>query len=83
MQENDADPNELVKAMGTTLISDESEILAIVKQVLDNNPQSIIDYKNGKDRAVGFLVGQVMKLTQGKANPALTNKLIVQELKER
>ncbi len=83
MQENDADPNELVKAMGTTLISDESEILVIVKQVLDNNPQSIIDYKNGKDRAVGFLVGQVMKLTQGKANPALTNKLIVQELKER
>lgn len=83
MQENDADPNELVKAMGTTLISNESEILAIVKQVLDNNPQSIIDYKNGKDRAVGFLVGQVMKLTQGKANPALTNKLIVQELKER
>ena len=83
MQENDADPNELVKAMGTTLISDESEILEIVKQVLDNNPQSIIDYKNGKDRAVGFLVGQVMKLTQGKANPALTNKLIVQELKER
>lgn len=83
MQENDADPNELVKVMGTTLISNESEILAIVKQVLDNNPQSIIDYKNGKDRAVGFLVGQVMKLTQGKANPALTNKLIAQELKER
>lgn len=83
MQENDEDPAKLVKDMGTSLMSDEGELLSIIKQVLDNNPQSIIDYKNGKDRAVGFLVGQVMKLTQGKANPAMTNQLIVKELKER
>ena len=83
MRKDDADPNSLVKEMGTTLLSDERALLEIIKQVLDNNPQSIVDYKNGKDRAVGFLVGQVMKLTQGKANPALTNQLIVKELKER
>ncbi len=83
MRKDDADPATLVKEMGTTLLSDEGALLEIIKQVLDNNPQSIVDYKNGKDRAVGFLVGQVMKLTQGKANPALTNQLIVKELKER
>ncbi len=83
MRKDDTDPATLVKEMGTTLLSDEGALLEIIKQVLDNNPQSIVDYKNGKDRAVGFLVGQVMKLTQGKANPALTNQLIVKELKER
>ena len=74
---------ELVKKMGATQISDESAIIALVNEVIEANPQSIIDYKNGKDRAVGFLVGQVMKKSQGKANPAITNKLIVEELKRR
>ena len=83
MQENDADPNSLVKEMGTTLISDEGELLPIINKILDENPQLIVDYKNGKDRAVGFIVGQVMKITHGKANPALTNKLIVKELNNR
>ena len=83
MLENDDDPNKLVKDMGTTLLSDEGEIQKIINQVLEENPQSIIDYKNGKDRAVGFLVGQVMKSSHGKANPAITNRLIVEELKRR
>ena len=83
MLENDDDPNKLVKDMGTTLLSDEGEIQKIINQVLEENPQSIIDYKNGKDRAVGFLVGQVMKISHGKANPAITNRLIVEELKRR
>ena len=83
MVNNGGSPKELVKKMGATQISDESAILALVNEVIDSNPQSIIDYKNGKDRAVGFLVGQVMKKSQGKANPAITNKLIVEELKRR
>ena len=83
MLENDDDPNKLVKDIGTTLLSDEGEIQKIINQVLEENPQSIIDYKNGKDRAVGFLVGQVMKISHGKANPAITNRLIVEELKRR
>ena len=83
MQENNEDPEKIMSSMGTSLISDEASLLAIVKETLDANPQSIVDYKNGKDRAVGFLVGQIMKKTQGKANPAMTNKLIVEELKRR
>ena len=55
----------------------------MINTVLDANPQSIEDYKNGKDRAVGFLVGQVMKQSHGQANPGITNKLIVSLLKER
>ncbi|MBR0295382.1 MAG: Asp-tRNA(Asn)/Glu-tRNA(Gln) amidotransferase subunit GatB [Bacilli bacterium] len=79
----DESPNELMKKMGTSMISDEEAIKAMVNEVIDANPQSVIDYKNGKDRAVGFLVGQIMKKSQGKVNPALTNKLVVEELKRR
>ena len=49
----------------------------------NQNEQSVIDYKAGKDRALGFMVGQVMKASKGKANPALTSKLILEEIKKR
>jgi Asp-tRNAAsn/Glu-tRNAGln amidotransferase B subunit (PET112 homolog) len=74
---------DVVKEQGMEQVSDESVIVGFVQEVLLNNPQSIEDYKNGKDRAVGFLVGQVMKLSKGQANPAMTNKLIVEELMKR
>ncbi|EAC6939134.1 hypothetical protein ACR84_14335, partial [Listeria monocytogenes] len=45
--------------------------------------QSIVDFKNGKDRAVGFLVGQVMKATKGQANPPMVNKLLLEEMNKR
>lgn len=64
-------------------ISDEETILQFVNEVLDNNPQSINDYLDGKDRALGYLVGQVMKLSKGKVNPSLSSKLLVSELKKR
>ncbi|OCN04739.1 aspartyl/glutamyl-tRNA amidotransferase subunit B [Erysipelotrichaceae bacterium MTC7] len=73
----------VVKEKGMEQLSDPNAILDLVKQVLDANPQSIEDFKNGKDRAVGFLVGQVMKLSKGQANPGLTNKLLVEELNKR
>ncbi|MNJ77805.1 Aspartyl/glutamyl-tRNA(Asn/Gln) amidotransferase subunit B [compost metagenome] len=63
-------------------ISDEGAILAIVKEVVANNPASVQDYKAGKDKAIGFLVGQVMKQSKGKANPGLVNKLLVEVLKD-
>ena len=78
---NNAKPKDLMKEESVSLLNDEEEILRIIKQLLDENPKIIQDYQNGKDRAVGFLVGQVMKLTQGKANPALTNKLVISALK--
>ena len=76
-------PSKIAGELNMTQLSDEGAIKALVLQVLDEYPQSIEDYKNGKDRAVGFLVGMVMKKSQGKANPALTNKMIVEELKKR
>lgn len=61
-------------------MSDESALEKIVDQVLEANPQSIIDYKAGKDRAFGFLVGSVMKQTRGKATPEIVNKLLRKKL---
>ena len=61
-------------------LSDPAQLLPIIQDVLANNAQSIEDFKNGKDRAVGFLVGQIMKQTKGKANPGIVNQLLQQEL---
>lgn len=83
MLKNPISPKELLAKSGTSLISDEETLKGIINEVLAANEQSIIDFKNGKDRALGFLVGQVMKKTQSKANPALANKLLVEELKRR
>jgi aspartyl-tRNA(Asn)/glutamyl-tRNA(Gln) amidotransferase subunit B len=77
------DPKQVAQEKGMKQLSDSSALIALINQVLDEQPQSITDYKNGKDRAVGFLVGQVMKQSKGQANPAMTNKLIVEELKKR
>ena len=64
--ENPKDPEEIVKEKGWIQISDEGAIKQVVMKILENNPQSISDYKAGKDRALGFLVGQAMKETKGK-----------------
>lgn len=72
--------NEIVKEKGLLQISDEGAIKEIVQRVVDNNPQSILDYKAGRDRALGFLVGQVMKESKGKANPGIVNKMLLEIL---
>jgi aspartyl-tRNA(Asn)/glutamyl-tRNA(Gln) amidotransferase subunit B len=74
-------PGQIVEEQGLVQISDEGAILAIVEKVVAANPQSVADYKAGKEKAVGFLVGQVMKESKGKANPGLVNHLIVEQLK--
>ena len=71
---------EIVKEKGWIQISDEGEIKEIVEQIIKDNPQSVSDYKAGKDRALGFLVGQAMKETKGQANPQMLNKLFLEEL---
>lgn len=83
MMETGKDPEVIVKEKGLVQISDEGTLRKIVDEVLDKNPQSIEDFKAGKDRAVGFLVGQVMKATKGKANPQLVNQLIQEGLTQR
>ena len=60
--------------------SDENAIKEVVLKILENNPQSIADYKAGKQKALGFLVGQAMKETRGKANPQMLNKMFIEEL---
>ena len=78
--ENPKDPEEIIKEKGWIQISDEGAIKEVVMKILENNPQSIADFKAGKDRALGFLVGQAMKETKGKANPQMLNKLFLEEL---
>ncbi|MDP4086921.1 MAG: Asp-tRNA(Asn)/Glu-tRNA(Gln) amidotransferase subunit GatB [Bacillota bacterium] len=81
--ENGGNPEQIVKEKGLVQISDEGALLKIVTEVLDANPQSIEDYKNGKSKAVGFLVGQLMKATKGQANPQMVNKLLLDEIQKR
>lgn len=81
MFETGKKPLDIIKEKGLIQISDTGEIEKIVDKIISENPQSIEDYKNGKDRALGFLVGQVMKASRGKANPQLANKMILEKLK--
>ena len=80
--ENPRDPEVIIKENGWIQISDEGAIKEVVLKVLEENPQSIADYKGGKDKALGFLVGQAMKATKGKANPGMLNKMFIEELKK-
>jgi aspartyl-tRNA(Asn)/glutamyl-tRNA(Gln) amidotransferase subunit B len=72
--------SEIVKERGLEQISDESEIEGIVKKIIDENSKSVEDYRNGKEKAIKYLVGQVMKATKGKANPQVVNELLKQIL---
>ncbi|ENI9879457.1 Asp-tRNA(Asn)/Glu-tRNA(Gln) amidotransferase subunit GatB [Listeria monocytogenes] len=83
LAQNGGDAEQVVKDKGLVQISDEGALRTIISEILDNNEQSIVDFKNGKDRAVGFLVGQVMKATKGQANPPMVNKLLLEEMNKR
>ncbi|MBP2644824.1 MAG: gatB [Firmicutes bacterium] len=74
------DADTVVKEEGLVQISNEGEIVAIVERILAANPQSVADFKAGKERAIGFLVGQVMKETKGRANPEVVNKLLKEHM---
>jgi aspartyl-tRNA(Asn)/glutamyl-tRNA(Gln) amidotransferase subunit B len=73
-------PEDVLKETGMTMISDISEIDTIVREVIKENPELVEQIKSGKDRAIGFLVGQVMKKSKGQANPAIVNKLIKEQI---
>ena len=74
-------PAEIVKDKGLEQVSDDKEILKIIEKVLGDNQDKVKDFLSGKDKLFGFFVGQVMKMTQGKANPAIVNKLLKENLK--
>jgi len=80
MFETGKDPGAIVEEKGLVQISDEAAIQGIIDEVIADNPKSVQDYKAGKKKAMGFLVGQVMKATKGKANPQVVNKILQEKL---
>lgn len=77
---NDGDPEKIAEARNLLQVSDEGAIAEIVSKVLEDNPKAADDLKNGEMKAIGFLVGQIMKASQGKANPAMAKELIKRQL---
>ncbi len=78
--ESGGNVSDIIKSLGMEQINDDSVLINIIKNVLNNNEASIKDYKEGKDRAIKYLMGQIMKETKGSANPSLVNELLIKEL---
>ncbi len=76
MFHEDIDPDAYVEEHGLKTVNDEGALRAAIAQVIEENPQSVADYRNGKEKAIGFLVGQTMKAMKGKANPGLVNQIL-------
>ena len=76
MFQEDVDPEEYVQKKGLMTVSDEGALRKAVEEAIAANPQSVSDYRNGKEKALGFLVGQTMKAMKGKANPGAVNRLL-------
>ena len=74
--QNDIDPDEYVEEHGLKTVNDEGALRDTIAKVIEENPQSVEDYRNGKEKAIGFLVGQTMKAMKGKANPGMVNKIL-------
>ncbi len=73
---DDTDPEKYVEEHGLKTVNDEGALRATIEQVIKDNPQSVEDYHNGKEKAIGFLVGQTMKAMKGKANPGMVNQIL-------
>ena len=76
-------PSKIIEEKGWIQISDEGAIKEVVLKILEANPQSVADYKAGKQKAIGFLVGQAMKETKGKANPQMLNQMFADEINKQ
>jgi aspartyl-tRNA(Asn)/glutamyl-tRNA(Gln) amidotransferase subunit B len=76
MFETGDDPEKIIEEKGLKQVSDDKLILSVIHEVIEENPESVTEYRNGKDRLFGFFVGQVMKKTSGNANPSIVNKLL-------
>ena len=81
--EEDKTIDEIIKSSGIENISDESLIEKVVEDVINNNPESVDDYLNGHDRALKYLMGQIMKETKGSVNPAVASTLLKKTLEKR
>lgn len=76
MFQSDIDPEQYIEEKGLKIVNDENELCDCIKRIIEENPQSVSDYRNGKEKAIGFLVGQTMKAMRGKANPGVVTKLL-------
>ena len=74
--ENNVDPAQFVEEKGLKVVSDEGALRDVIEEILAKNPQSVADYKAGKQKAMGFVVGQTMRAMKGKADPAVVNELV-------
>ena len=81
MAKTGEDPKQIVEAKGLVQISDPAQILPIIDEVIKNNPDNVEKFKAGNSKLLGFFVGQVLKATGGKANPAVVNELVAEKLK--
>ena len=75
------DPEKYVEENGLKTVNDEGALKATVEKVIADNPQAVADYKGGKEKALGALVGQTMKAMKGKANPGMVNQMLKEMLK--
>lgn len=80
---HDTDPERYVEENGLNVVNDEGALRTAVEEIVAANPQSVEDYHNGKEKAIGFLVGQTMRAMKGKADPGLVNKILKERLAER
>ena len=80
--ENNADPEAYVEAHGLKSVNDEGTLRSVIAEIVKANPKSVEDYRNGKKKAMGFLVGQTMKTMNGKADPKLVNEILSEVLSE-
>lgn len=72
----DIDPEKYVEEHGLKTVNDEGALRSTIEKIIAENPQSVEDYHNGKEKAIGFLVGQTMKAMKGKANPGMVNQIL-------
>ena len=79
--EENIDPDKYVEEYGLKTVNDEGALLKVLKKVIDDNPQAVADYRGGKEKALGALVGQTMKAMKGKANPGMVNQKLRELLK--
>ena len=74
------DPESIVKEKGLVQMSDEGDLVQAVRDILAQNPEQVAQFREGKTKVMGFFVGQLMKQTQGRANPQMANELFMKEL---
>ena len=79
---SDVDPEKYVEEKGLKMVSDQGRLRQVIEEIIAANPQSVQDFKNGKEKAAGFIVGQTMRAMKGKADPAAVNQLVKELLSQ-